>query len=179
MKCYRLFIAIELSNSNKKSLRENALIVKDYSSSGNFSKEENFHITLAFLGEEQDLRIKDIKDSMDEINETPFDISITSLDSFKRDGGEIVVQKIDKSISLSNLHTNLLKALTNKGFKLDNRPFKAHITLGREVYLEESISYIDEEIERLNDKVDHITLFKSERINGKLTYTPIYKKYFN
>lgn len=47
----RLFIAIEFTDLVKKHLANEIKLLKNYSSSGNFTLVENLHLTLVFLGE--------------------------------------------------------------------------------------------------------------------------------
>ena len=58
------------------------------------------------------------------------------------------------------------------GFALERRRYSPHITLGREV-LTDATPW---KIELFGETVARIDLMKSERVQGKLTYTPIFTK---
>ena len=58
------------------------------------------------------------------------------------------------------------------GFEMDGRTYHPHITLGREVITDTE----PWTIEPFSETVASIELMKSERINGKLTYTAIYER---
>ena len=73
--------------------------------------------------------------------------------------------------NLINVYEKLYNELTFKGFKLEEREFKPHVTLAREVVLSENIN-----IDSLNYEfsVDRISLMESKRINGELKYIEIF-----
>ena len=50
----RLFIAVRFSNHIQKSLQQTMADLRRQGVRGNFSRVENLHLTLAFLGEVQD-----------------------------------------------------------------------------------------------------------------------------
>ena len=172
----RLFIALELSKENKNILKNNADIISTYSSKAKISREENFHITLAFLGEVDEAKISSLKSIMDNLNFHINNISVTSLISFNRGPECLISQKVVYEKELILLRNALVKSLISNGFMADSKPFRPHITLTRETILNTPLSLIENKITHFNDKIDHTTLFLSERINGVLTYTPLYSK---
>ena len=50
----RLFIAIRLSRPLVETLKQAQRDIRHQGAEGNFSREENLHLTLAFLGETED-----------------------------------------------------------------------------------------------------------------------------
>ena len=58
------------------------------------------------------------------------------------------------------------KSLLKKSFKLENRLYKPHITLGRKVKLKNSFNYsiLDEKIKDIRIDVNKIDLMRSESI---------------
>ena len=59
----RLFIAINFSPSFKKAILSSAQQLRDRGVRGNFTREENLHLTLAFIGESD--RVNDIRGVLD------------------------------------------------------------------------------------------------------------------
>lgn len=168
----RLFIAINFNNSTKSSL----LTLRDELSSnaefGSFTLPENLHITLAFLGECTVKQVSTLKTVMDSISFEPFDIRIERVGRFGGGQDEALWwagANVNKA--LSDLHRELTDKLTTAGFSLDSRKFSPHITLGRRVVTNVS----PWQITPFGETVHKIDLMKSERINGKLTYTAIYR----
>lgn len=172
----RLFIAINFSEENLNILRDTADLLRRNSTSGNFTRTENFHITLAFLGEISGARVSGIRHIINEavMDMTPFEFSIGGLGRFRRTGGDIYWLGVEKTPELMELADRLNKKLRAANYSVEDRAFKPHLTLGREVIL-----CCKPEIlatPRLSCKVNRISLMKSERIRGVLTYTEIYGK---
>jgi 2'-5' RNA ligase len=103
------------------------------------------------------------------------------MGKFKRNGGDIYWVGVDPNPTLTNIYHQLRKELLRREFIVDNRPYRPHLTLGREVVFPENYHREMEEefaksIPQIITQVDSLSLMKSERINGKLTYTEIYRK---
>ncbi len=172
----RLFIALNFKDEIKKHLSDTANRLKDHSVKGNFTRCENFHLTLLFIGETT--KVNEIKTAMNHINVRSFYLTLKGFGTFRRKGSEIYWMGIEKSETLNRIHHQLTRALLDAGFKIEDRGFNAHLTLGREVVMREDFDPIlfFNSIEPMLVLVDKISLMKSERIGGVLTYTEIYKK---
>ena len=170
----RLFIAINFTDKIKETVADIRDGLKEESLVGNFSFDENLHLTLIFLGECNYHQMNVIKTVMDNAVFTDFKLVLEKIGYFKRDGGNTWWIGIKESASLSDLQADLCSGLRQKGFVLENRKFTPHITIGREVKMR--IGYILPEIQHVDFKVTNIELMKSERINGKQTYTSVYSK---
>ncbi len=120
----RLFIAIEFPREIKAALRSGAESLRPHFQKGRFTGEENYHLTLAFLGETEEKRLPDIRAAMDSCASPPIDIRITRLGRFKGGRGDTVWRKIEAGDELWTLRNALTKALRQRGFELDARPFK-------------------------------------------------------
>jgi 2'-5' RNA ligase len=79
--------------------------------------------------------------------------------------------------ALSDLQGDLTRNLQQIGFRLENRKYVPHVTIGREVKLRSG--YVQLEVPKANFNLKNIELMKSERMNGKLIYTPVYSKSAN
>ena len=76
----RLFIAIQLNDEMKDALTRLQKQLQRQGVRGNFTRRENLHLTLAFIGEYPDPY--DVKDIMEAIDFEPFDISLDGMGSF-------------------------------------------------------------------------------------------------
>lgn len=67
------------------------------------------------------------------------------------------------------------QTLEQEGFKLEDRPFAAHLTLGREVLLEEEfeLKTFSKNLPSVQMPVERVSLMKSERVNGRMVYTEV------
>ena len=168
----RLFIAINFNNSTKNKLLSLCDELRSHSERGRFSLPENLHLTLAFLSECNPKQTAAVKSAMDYINFKHFDITIESMGRFKRNGGDIWWAGIGENQALIELQRSLTDKLNSAGFSLEKRKYNPHITLAREVITDLQ----PQGIEPFGETVSSVELMKSERIGGKLTYTPIYQK---
>lgn len=172
----RLFIAIQLNEDIKDELAKIISRLKASSIKGNFTHRDNLHITLVFLGEVEASRLDLIQQTMNEIKSAPFSLSLRDLGSFNRRGGNLYWIGIAPSPLLEKIHQQLEEKLTRVGFTLEKRPFKPHLTIGRQVITRPNfdnnkfISYIP----LMEMTISNISLMKSERIDERLTYTEIY-----
>lgn len=174
----RLFIAINFSEEIKDSLCDIMLSLKSSTKQGNFTHRENLHLTLVFLGEIAPARIDYIKRAMDKVSVEKFKLTMGGLGNFRREGGDIYWIGVDKNPALEAIHRQLCADLTESGFCIEKRDFKPHLTIGRQIRMQDNFNKQEfiKTITSFNMNVDKISLMKSERINGKLTYTEVYGK---
>ena len=170
----RLFIAINFPDEIKATVAEIRNGLKEAALRGNFSSDENLHLTLVFLGECDFQQMKAVKAVMGDLLFPTFTLMLDKIGYFKRDGGHTWWIGLKDSKSLSDLQANLSECLRQNGFMLENRSFAPHITVGREVKMQPE--YVQPKVQQVGFHVTSIELMKSERINGKLTYTPVYSK---
>ena len=99
--------------------------LKKQGASGNFTRSENLHITLAFIGETS--RVAAAKACLERIDFTGFDLRIGGGGNF----GDLYWVGIEKNPSLSALASFVRSELISAGFAIDEKPFKPHITVAR------------------------------------------------
>ncbi len=173
----RLFVAINFDEKIKEYLMEKVTELRKYSVSGNFTRRENFHLTLAFIGETD--KQKEVEAAIDvAVNKSyahVFPVGIGGIGKFMRREGDIYWVGVKKDTMLWEINRNLMAELRGKGFDIDEQEFKPHLTIGRRVIVDnfdaEGFGDTENAMEML---VKRISLMKSERINGKLTYTEVY-----
>ena len=168
----RLFVAINFGNSTVGRLLDLCEILRAVSSRGNFSLPENLHLTLAFLGECDARQTAAIKSAMDQVTFAPFELAIERTGLYRRDDGDLWWAGVREDRQLLDMQRLLADKLNAEGFAVEKRKYSPHITLGRKV----SANVAPRPVAPFGEMVTRIDLMKSERINGKLTYTAIYKK---
>jgi len=174
----RLFIAINFSNEIKGKLADAQDALRKHALSGNFTRTENLHLTLIFLGETPQNRLETIKQAIDSIQEKAFELRANGSGRFSRNGGDIWWIGMEENHTLKKIHSVLADSLTASGFDIEEREFKPHLTLARKVLLKNEKN-IPKITGSFNIVVDKISLMKSEQIKGTLTYTEIYSKVLN
>jgi RNA 2',3'-cyclic 3'-phosphodiesterase len=101
----------------------------------------NIHLTLAFLGETHDERIKVagimLKNKCSGFGEFSFTLTGTGVFKDYRDP-KVIWIGIDQSERLQMLNDVINTGLKDTGFSVENRPFKPHITIGRIKFIKDS-----------------------------------------
>jgi 2'-5' RNA ligase len=167
----RLFIAINFPEEIKSAIATIRNGLKQSALRGNFTFDENLHLTLVFLGECDNRQTETIKSVLNETLFPAFTLTLDKAGYFKRDSGHTWWVGLKENKTLSELQADLTRRLQQKGFELESRNYVPHVTIGREVKLRPG--FVQPEIQQVGFNVTSIELMKSERINGKLTYTKI------
>lgn len=138
----RLFLAIQLEEEIKRPLSYAVEVLRTFARKGSFTRKENLHLTLVFLGETW--QVEQAKQAMDQVAAQPFVLYFGGVGTFRRDGGDIW----------------------------------PHLTLGRQIRMEPEFDQekFARSIPRMSCTVSSISLMNSEQVNGKLTYTEIYRR---
>ncbi|MCL2293864.1 MAG: RNA 2',3'-cyclic phosphodiesterase [Spirochaetes bacterium] len=175
----RLFIAAQIEKENKKTIHE---IQKEYraqSVKGTFTRIENYHLTLKFLGETEKELIPKIIFVMDRAVEETASFGFTSGNAgcFSRKEGFTLFLGVDNGADdLWKLSALLEEELFKSGFKKETRIFTPHITLGRRIKFKSDFNIIAEEISlpKMIFNCTSISLMESFMEKGILCYNPLY-----
>lgn len=163
----RCFIGIQLSDCTtaiETIINELKLI----DNNANYTKTENIHITIEFLGEIDVLDINKIQDIFSNLSYNSFTIHLEKIKNLK----DMVVIEVKDNKSLRYLQSLLNKELRDRGFILQTRKYYPHVTLARKCNF-----FISEDV-NLSSEIKEVILFSSDRINNELVYTPILRKKF-
>jgi 2'-5' RNA ligase len=96
---------------------------------------ENFHVTLKFLGDTEAGRLSRISDALAEslAGVEPFDLEIVGAGAFPSAGRPrtVWVGVTSGKEQLVDVAERVEDSLENQGFSREDRPFSAHVTIGR------------------------------------------------
>ncbi len=172
----RLFTAVRFDEPVKKRLCDIIEVLKRSARGGSFTRPENLHLTLVFLGEIDIVRVHSVKQVMDQVNEAPFALELSGVGRFVRDTGEILWVGANSCVPLLSVYNQLGDRLSQAGFSVKTRQYRPHLTLARQLHLPPDFDR--EELARqtgvIRVPVTGIDLMKSERVGGVLTYTRIH-----
>jgi 2'-5' RNA ligase len=176
----RLFTAILLDEKSKASIYDTVLQLKANAGEGSFTARENLHLTVNFIGETK--RLEEVKHAMQRAVEKAgakgFDLTLRGFGSFKRREGDIYWVGVLREEVLWRIQRELVRELKEEGFfDIDDREYKPHLTLGRRVRVNPGFDrkQIEAALQPITLEVTGLSLMKSERVEGKLTYTEIYR----
>ncbi len=170
----RLFVALLFPETVKDALRDAALDLKDHASYGVFSRRENFHLTLSFLGEVRDPRPVKRAMAAAAAEAGPFELKLDRPGRFRRQGGDIWWVGLKAAPELTALHRRLNDALRAEGFPGEDRAFRPHVTLGRQVTLTDPAFRL--QAPGLTIPARELCLMRSQRLQGVLTYTCLHRE---
>lgn len=171
----RLFIAIDFDEKTKQNILAVQRRLRELGR-GNFSRPENLHLTLVFLGEIVPSKLAAVLEAMDRTTVPPMSLAFDQVGSFRRDGGDLWWVGLRENKDLFLLQRELSGYLTAAGFRLENRRFSPHVTLARQLRLSAQLDPKALLGSPFTTLVDSIRLMSSERVGGKLTYTEQYRK---
>ena len=170
----RLFIAILPTEAFSQTLCDVICQMKVRGVRANFTKSENLHLTLAFLGEQASAA--PAAAAMSAVLCEPFELKRSGLSAFSREGGDLLFASVAKNEPLLTLANALAGALREKGIVLPARQFSAHITLAREARFGKNLSLLDFSVGKAQMQARQLDLMCSKREKGTLTYTSIHSR---
>ena len=166
----RLFVAQPLDEAGIRELVRYRQKLERLGVRGNFTRPENLHITLAFLGEQPDWETA--AEALDTVEIVPGLLRLDRLDSFGKGGILGICPTEDAPVR--SLAAAVEKALRDAGFALEKRRFRAHVTLCRELRAPEGC--VLPPPPAVEAPVEEMVLYLSHRPKGRLTYTPLWRK---
>ncbi len=129
----RVFYAVTFQEETKEKLIEYKNLVSNNSVKGRFTNKNNFHLTLEFIGEVDEKELSLLTNILYKLQNPPKELITSYIGSFKRRDKDIIWLGIEENKELITLQRNLRNLLINNGFKIENRKYKPHITIGREI----------------------------------------------
>ena len=169
----RLFFGFSLPASVRQAVSARAAACQS-SIPGRYVCKENYHITLAFLGNVPEDRLIDAQDVLRScIESTPApQLALGETSFFGRTQNAILIERVRSTPSLEPLHLSLIHALEAASLPFDSGPFSPHNTLARHACVE---GICLPEGDPLSFVPDCAHLYLSARNEQNiLTYTPIY-----
>lgn len=159
----RVFIAINLSEQIKDALIDAQNEMYNHGVRGNYTPEENLHLTLAFIGEYPDPQV--VLDALSDVEFMPFDISLDGIGSFD----DLWWAGIRDSVPLVVTARRIRRALAERGIPFDRARFSPHITLIRKA----TGNMPGIKLRDAGMTVEFISLMRSDRGRSGMIYTEI------
>ena len=130
---------------------------------GNYTSEENMHLTLAFIGDYPDMG--PVLDALAEVALVPFDITLKGIGCF----GDLWWAGLKDSVPLSAVARRVRRALSEHDIPFDRKKFSPHITLIRKAHGEMP----GLKMEAASMTVSRISLMRSDRGKNGMIYTEL------
>ena len=158
----RLFIAIKFNNEIKNALLSMQEQLRRANIRGNYTKPENLHLTLAFIGEYGDPDF--VLETLEQVRFKPFELSLDGVGSF----GRLWWAGLAASVELHNTAAQVRHFLADADIPFDRKKFSPHITLIREP---SKPTMPTTEVLAASMTVKEISLMRSERGRNGMIYT--------
>ena len=168
----RLFIALPLPDSARRQASDYVAALRAAGVRGSFTRPENLHLTLAFLGEQPDTA--KAQRAMEQLSLPPFSFTLERRGAFPGREGDTLYLAPGRPGQLPELAEALRQALEGEGIPSEARPFVPHLTLGRRVRFPAAAEEIP--VPRLRLYAHEVLLYLSHRPEGVLTYSPKYRR---
>ncbi len=159
----RLFLAVQLSKPMKNALINAQNEMYDHGVRGNYTPEENLHLTLAFIGEYPEAEA--VLEALSSLSFVPFGLQLEGLGCF----GELWWAGMRESPPLLALARRIRHALAENGIPFDRKRFSPHITLLRRA--RGSLPGIG--VAPASMTVEAVSLLRSDRGRNGMIYTEL------
>ncbi|TDK43870.1 RNA 2',3'-cyclic phosphodiesterase [Antarcticimicrobium luteum] len=93
--------------------------------------EENLHLTLAFLGDQEEVVLEGLHYELEGIKAPPFELCFSGLGTFGGNRPRILFADVAPESALTDLHRRVTGALRRAGMVPPRERFHPHVTLGR------------------------------------------------
>ena len=162
----RLFIAVCLSDAMRAAVREVQDQFLRHGVRGNYSRPENLHLTLAFIGEYPDP--ERVLEAMESVPFAPFALRLDGLGAY----GDLWWVGLERIKPLMDYVSALRHALSDADIPFDHKRFSPHITLVRRAQWD-SRAVAGIVVPEAGMMVEHISLMRSDRGKAGMIYTEI------
>ncbi len=186
MSLLRAFIAVEIPSEIQQNVyKETSNFRKGIDSLVRWVPVENMHLTLKFLGDVSPANVESLIQMLrnEAVAISCFTIHLTGLGSFPSlRRPRVIYIGIQAPTALDGLQRGIESASRRLGYEAEERPFSAHLTLGR---VKQNITAIDQQkirravegtqVDLLGSaRVDSVSLYKSELKPSGSVYTRLY-----
>ena len=177
----RSFIAIKLPLKIRAALTELQQELKKCNADIRWVKPDNIHLTLKFLGEFKEERVKSIVDGLKDVcgRHEKLSLDVKGIGVFpNRRSPRVLWVDILGDELLAGLQRDIEKAMSLAGFKAEKRRFTAHLTIGRFRSLREKDLFLNK-IDLLADnslgfmEVMSVALMRSDLSPAGAEYTSL------
>lgn len=123
----RLFTAIQVPDQ----IAQNLALKKGKLKNARWIDQEDYHLTLSFLGDISDLEAEKAADKLGEIQHKPFEVCIDCMDVFGSKKPRTLFAGVRCDEALVNLQAKHDWAMKQVGLTMQTRKYAPHVTLAR------------------------------------------------
>lgn len=163
----RLFIAIQFEENMIDALTDFQEDLRGKGVTGNYTRRENLHITLAFIGDYGNP--DEVLDAMEQVDFQPFGISLEGVGSF----GDLFWAGIAENPELAGYVKRLRREMSARGIPYDKKRFSPHITLIRKASYRHGEQIPASDPPKGTMTATRVSLMRSDRGKQGMIYTEV------
>ena len=163
----RLFIALNFDNEVADAITDLQSEIKSCGVDGHYTKRENLHLTLAFIGE-----YGNPEDVLDVIRSIPFQLTSLQFDGLQH-FRDMYFARLKENPELNGYVRRLRRALAENGIPFDRKKFMPHITLVRKAFRKSERTALPDRLSVDEILIDHASLMRSDRGKNGMIYTEL------
>ncbi|WP_261835048.1 RNA 2',3'-cyclic phosphodiesterase [Vibrio ishigakensis] len=165
----RLFYALTFDDAVQEEIAQLQELLRAQRYRGRLVRQDNLHLTLDFIGEvKDDGKVEILKQQLLGLPDMPNTLTLAGFGRFKQG---LVWARVVEDPSLHQLQSDLRARLINLGFSIEDREYRPHITLGRNLRLKVPVSELNGPEMRVAPKA--VALMQSTHLNDRLVYRPV------
>jgi 2'-5' RNA ligase len=174
----RTFIALPILSDTANQLGDVAakMSYQDKSGALRWVDQENYHVTLAFLGEQDEADLETLAEQLDyHIGQIEFEIVLSHVSPFPETRPKLIAAMLERSEELNSLYKEVMRAVKSTSVLVDKRKFIPHVTLGR--YRHSRNNYVGNIPlnASFESVVNEVVLYQSTLTASGAEYEPIYR----
>ena len=125
----RLFVGLAVSEGVREALERLTLRLRAKDDGLRWSTPDQWHVTLVFLGEVDDEKRTRLVEELARVRQPRLTLQMERLGVFERVG--ILYAEVEVTPQLLRLYEEVAGAVRRVGLEIEDRPYRAHITLAR------------------------------------------------
>jgi len=174
----RSFIAIPIPKEAANQLGDHAakMSYQDKSGAVRWVDQENYHITLAFLGDQREHDLETLAEQLDyQISLPEFQLLISHLSAFPETKPKLLAAMVQKTEEIISLHQQVNSSIKSSNIVIEKRKFYPHVTLGRYRHSRNTYAGTIPMNISFNTLIEEVVLYQSILTSSGAEYEPIYR----
>lgn len=174
----RSFIALPIPHETANELGDVAakMSYQDKSGAVRWVDQENYHITLAFLGEQEESELETLAEQLDQTLIQPeFEGIFTHLSPFPETRPKLLAAMLAKTDPVRQVYQQVISAIKSADMLYDKRKFFPHVTLGRYRHSKKPYTGTIPMNVTYECRFEEVVLYESVLTSSGAEYEPIYR----
>lgn len=174
----RSFVALPLPEDLSILLGDEAsrIAYQDKSNHVRWVDEQNYHVTLAFLGEIELSQIDNLATELDHfLQPGEVQLELSHLSPFPESSPKLIAAILNKTGSLLSVYEQTKKALYSAGIQIEKRKFMPHVTLGRYRTSARRRQMISSNLFNTHAQTNSVVIYESILTANGAEYRPMYE----